>query len=65
MRRALKFDSSLQVVLNTFGFPFPNVLMLVQLTFTVIGLEIFRWQNWIDIPSYNLERYHITVAIFI
>ncbi|CAB3977499.1 UDP-galactose UDP-glucose transporter 7 isoform X5 [Paramuricea clavata] len=45
-----------KIVLTTFDYRYPEVIMLAQVTCTALGLEICRRSNLINISAYTLER---------
>ncbi|XP_048579399.1 UDP-galactose/UDP-glucose transporter 7 isoform X1 [Nematostella vectensis] len=45
-----------KILLTSYSFHFPNILMLMQVTVTAAGLEILRAKEITDIPKYTLER---------
>ncbi|XP_031556699.1 UDP-galactose/UDP-glucose transporter 7-like [Actinia tenebrosa] len=45
-----------KILLTSYGFHFPNVLMLIQVTVTSVILEVLRMVNVLNIPKYTMER---------
>ena len=45
-----------KIVLTTFDYRYPEVMMLAQVICTALVLEIFRRTDLVHIPAYSLER---------
>ncbi|KAK3754619.1 hypothetical protein QZH41_020545, partial [Actinostola sp. cb2023] len=45
-----------QILLTSFEFQFPNVLMLAQVSVTAVILEALRITGYLSIPKYSIER---------